>query len=69
MKITSADLSALRRAVLALEHPGLAARLTNMVGKPIELLGHALPAAASRAITTATSKGLEIALKVALPTG
>ena len=68
MKITSADLSALRRAVLALEHPGLAARLTNMVGKPVELMGHALPAAASRAITTATSKGLEIALKVALRT-
>ena len=68
MEISSADLAALRRAVLSLEHPGLAARLTNMVGKPIELMGQALPAAASRAITTATSKGLEMALKAALRT-
>ena len=68
MEIASADLAALRRAVLSLEHPGLAARLTNMVGKPIELMGQALPAAASRAITTATSKGLEMALKAALRT-
>lgn len=66
--MTPEDLTALRRAVQSLEHPGLAARLTNMVGKPIDLIGHALPASASRAITTATSKGLELALKVALRT-
>jgi hypothetical protein len=62
------DLVALRRAVRSLEHPGLAARLTNMVGKPIELIGDVLPASASHAIATATSKGLEAALKVALRT-
>jgi hypothetical protein len=39
-----------------------------MVGKPIELIGHMLPAFASQAIAAATSKGLEIALKVALRT-
>lgn len=66
--ITPDDLSALRGAVQSLEHPGLAARLTNMVGKPIELIGYALPAFASKAIATATSKGLEAALKVALRT-
>ena len=33
--MTPEDLAALRRAVRSLEHPGLAARLTNMVGKPI----------------------------------
>ena len=60
------DLAALRRAVASLEHPGLAARLTNMVGKPIELIGYALPAFASQAITAATSKALEMALEVAL---
>ena len=60
------DLAALRRAVASLEHPGLAARLTNMVGKPIELIGYALPASASQAITAATSKALEMALEVAL---
>jgi len=62
------DLTALRKAVRSLEHPGLAARLTNMIGKPVELIGNALPASASQVIATATSKGLEAALKVALRT-
>ena len=66
--VTPEDLAALRTAVRLLEHPGLAARLTNLVGKPVELIGRALPAAASRAIATATAKGLEAALKVALRT-
>ena len=55
--MTPDDLASLRRAVQSLEHPGLAARLTNMVGKPIELIGYALPASASHAISAATSKG------------
>ena len=42
--MTPEDLAALRIAVQSLEHPGLAARLTNMVGRPIELIGDALPA-------------------------
>jgi hypothetical protein len=66
--MTQADLAALRRAVQLLEHPSLAARLTNMVGRPIELIGYALPASASQVITTATSKALEMALKVAVRT-
>jgi hypothetical protein len=66
--MTPEDLAALRRAVRSLEHPGLAARLTNMVGKPVELIGNVLPASATNAIATATSKGLEVALKVALRT-
>src|ERR1700733_10040911 len=66
--MTPEDLAALRTAVRLLEHPGLAARLTDLVGKPVELIGRALPAAASRAIATATAKGLEAALKVALRT-
>ena len=64
--MTESDLAALRSAAAALEHPGLAARLTNMAGKPIELIGYALPASASQAITAATSKALEMALEVAL---
>lgn len=64
--MTERDLAALRSAAAALEHPGLAARLTNMAGKPIELIGYALPASASQAITAATSKALEMALEVAL---
>ncbi|MGD9924803.1 MAG: EcsC family protein [Pseudorhodoplanes sp.] len=66
--LTPDDMEALRRAVQSLEHPSLAARLTNMVGKPIELIGYALPAPASSAISAATSKALEAGLKVALLT-
>jgi hypothetical protein len=66
--ITPDDWAALQKAVKSLEHPSLAARLTNLVGKPVELIGYALPAFASKAIASATSKGLEAALKVALRT-
>ncbi len=66
--MTEEDLEALRAAVAALEHPGLAARLGNIAGKPIELLGRALPEAASRAVTAAAAKALEAALAVALRT-
>jgi hypothetical protein len=62
------DLAALRAAVETLEHPGLAARLGNMVGKPVELLGQALPQGASHAISAAATKGLNAALSVALRT-
>jgi hypothetical protein len=65
-EITIEDSEALRRAVKSLEHPSLAGRLTNLVGKPVELIGYALPSFASKAIASATSKGLEAALKVAL---
>jgi len=68
MPINKDDYATLRTAVQLLEHPSLAARLSNMVGKPIELLGRALPAGASQAIATATTKSLEAALKVALLT-
>ena len=66
--LSQEDLAALERAVQSLEHPGLAARLANMVGKPIDLIGQALPAAASRAIAAATTKGLQVALQVAVRT-
>lgn len=67
-EIMPEDRQALRDAVRSLEHPSLAGRLTSIVGKPVELIGDALPAFASKAITSATSKGLEAALKVALST-
>src|ERR1700756_5146726 len=53
------DLQALRTAVAALEHPGLAARLAEIAGKPIELLGRALPETASKAVAAATTKALD----------
>ncbi len=62
------DLETLRTAVGLLENASLAARLANIVGKPIELIGAALPQGASDAIAAATTKGLNAALKVALRT-
>ena len=66
--LTSEDLAALQEAVQALEHPGFAARLAAIAGKPVELLGQMLPASASQLIATATTRGLEVALKAALRT-
>jgi hypothetical protein len=68
MSIDKADIEALRIAVRLLENPSLAARLSNMVGKPIGLVGRALPVGALQAIASATTKSLEAALKVALLT-
>ena len=62
------DLQALRTAVATLEHPGLAARLAEIAGKPIELVGRALPETASRAVAAATTKALDAALSVAFRT-
>ena len=66
--MTEEDLDALSAAAATLEHPGLAARLGNIAGKPIELVGRALPEAASKAVAAATTKALEAALAVALRT-
>ncbi len=66
--LSAEDLQALRAAVLALEHPGLPARLAGMVGKPLDLLAMALPPGARQVISAATHKGLEAALKVAVLT-
>jgi hypothetical protein len=60
------DLNALRAAVKTLEHPGLATRLAEIAGKPVELLGRALPETASKAVTVATTRALNAALAVAL---
>src|SRR5512144_1546911 len=68
MTMDKSDADALRNAVQLLEHASLAARLANMIGKPVELLGRVLPAGASQAIATATTKSLEAAVKVALLT-
>jgi EcsC protein family len=68
MPINNDDIDTLRDAVRLLEHPSLAARLTNMLGKPVELMIRALPAGASQAIVAATTKSLEAALKLALLT-
>lgn len=66
------DIQALRTAVVTLEHPRLAARLSEIAGKPIELFNRALPETlpetASKAIAVATTQALNTALRVALRT-
>jgi hypothetical protein len=49
-------------AVATLEHPALAARLGNIAGKPLELVGRALPEAASEAVATVTTKPAGLAV-------
>jgi hypothetical protein len=66
--VNEEDLKALEAAVQLLETPGLAARLTDMVGKPIELIGKAMPASVSQEITAAALKAIKLALKAALLT-
>jgi hypothetical protein len=66
--MTDDDLETIRTAVGLLENASLAARLTSIIGKPIELIGLALPEGASKIIVAATTKGLNAALKVALST-
>jgi hypothetical protein len=62
------DITELRAAVRTLEHPGLAVRLAEIAGKPIELVGKALPETVSKAVTAATTKALNAALVMAFRT-
>jgi hypothetical protein len=66
--LTDADREALRQAVLALEEPSYVARLAFLAGRPIELLGRALPQAASDLVSRATEAALSRALRYALRT-
>ena len=66
--MTREDREALSRAREILENPGLAIRLTDLVGRPIEMAVAALPAAAARQVHRATSAALDRALAVALRT-
>lgn len=60
------DLKDLERAVILLENPGLAVRLTNVIGKPIERTMEALPDRLVNTIQDASSFALQKALDVAL---
>lgn len=62
------DRAALREAKALLENPGLAARLVNVVGRPIEEGLKYLPERVREEISNLTRKALLGSLKVALPT-
>lgn len=62
------DVEALRRAKDTLENPGLAARIANLVGLPIEGAMRRLPQKWSAVIHRVTEKSLMVALETALAT-
>lgn len=66
--LSEEDLAALRRAVQALERPGLAARLSAAAGTPIELIGRSLPAPVMDVVAKSTESALRAAIRVALAT-
>ena len=68
VSLSPEDREALRTAKLLLETPGLAARVTGLIGMPIDKAFELLPDKWSDAVGRATRKSLETALRVALTT-
>ena len=68
MPLSAAEIEDLRRAQKLLEHPGLAIKLTNLIGSPIEKGMALLPKRASGLVNDATSKALRAALRIAVLT-
>jgi hypothetical protein len=66
MTLDKADLADLKRAKELLEHPGLAAKFSSLVGSPIERGVKLLPSRAQKAVHTATETALKAALSVAV---
>ena len=68
LPMSEADRAALRRAVAALEKPGLAARLSSAAGAPLDMIGRALPAPVTDMVARSTEGAMRTALRVALAT-
>jgi hypothetical protein len=68
MSFSESDLDELCYAKSLLESPGLAAKLINLIGMPIEKAFDLLPEKWSEVVTGATKKALDTALRVALVT-
>lgn len=68
MPFSTEEMAELAQAKATLEHPGLAVKLSSLLGKPIEKGLDLLPAAWAGQLHGATQKALEAALKLALQT-
>ncbi|MHB2206865.1 EcsC family protein [Methylobacterium sp. CM6257] len=66
--LSDEDLAALRRAVLVLERPSLAARLSAAAGAPLDIIGRSLPAPVTEAVGRSTEAAMRGAMRVALAT-
>ena len=68
MHLTEAETEQLRKAVHSLEGAGFAARLTNLLGRQVEMVGRSLPGPARKLVARATEAALRAALRVAIGT-
>ncbi len=59
MRMSTEHLEQLREARRLLENPGLAARMSNLVGSPIESAIDRLPAAWQKRVGSATENALQ----------
>jgi hypothetical protein len=66
--LSESELSQLRAAVRALEGATLTSRLTNLLGKQVEMVGRSLPSAARQIVANASESALRGALRLALKT-
>ncbi|MGH1572624.1 EcsC family protein [Methylobacterium sp. P31] len=66
--LSDEDLAALRRAVLVLERPSLAARLSAAAGAPLDIIGRSLPAPVTEVVGRSTEAAMRGAMRVALAT-
>ena len=65
-EMSSADVEVLRRARDVLEHPGLAAQLSNLIGGPLEVAMKSLPRRWSAVVQRATERSLLASLEAVL---
>lgn len=68
IQLDDGDVEALRRAYFTLEHPSLAARISNIVGTPIEIAAHLLPKTWYKKIHNAAEAAIAKALDTAIST-
>jgi hypothetical protein len=68
VKLSDEDQEALRHAKALLENPGLAAKITGLIGMPIEKALKLLPEQWAEVVNEATKRSLETALQAALLT-
>jgi len=68
MALSASEISELRGAKILLENPGIAAKVSNLIGTPIEKVLKRLPDSMTVTVNEITKKSIEKALDIALLT-